>query len=582
MIRRVTSSLVDFKTAEFGAGLNLVLADRAPASGDKDSRNGVGKSLLIEIIHFCLGSSLRKESVLSKPALSNIHFTLDFEIEGISISATRNTGDSNNILVDGIPGGWLKGIDHDATLLGVRFNIATYTKLLARHVFGIPSELEGVAHAPTYRSLINVFGRWGGLGAFISPFSTHQSMSTADKQIINTYLLGLGWEYAIKWQQWRDESEAIKHLKRAVKGGAFEGFGRSVGELEPEKVRLSNELRRVRTDLELFQVHHEYEIIERDANRLTREMQGHQNANVADIELLRMYEDSLKEEVDTDPEEITSLFAEAGVLLGDAVRKQLDDVRRFHTAVVANRRDFLRGEIARVRGLVNSRFQAIETADKGRSQLLAILTTHGALLEHSALQQLANDIGAKLSMVEAQIRHFNEIADRDNALKLRQADLIASTRADYQDRMTTRDDAIGIFNENSQYLYNVPGRLIIDIGDNGYDFRVNIEREGSEGIEKMKVFCYDLMLAKLWSSRTPSPRFLIHDSTIFDGVDERQRGHALQRAYHEAINNGFQYIACFSSDALPDQHHMPDVNVVACTRLCLDDTETGSLLGFRF
>lgn len=582
MIRRITSSIDGFKTVDFGPGLNLVLADRAPGSGEKDSRNGVGKSLIIEVIHFCLGGSFKKDSILGKSELANSEFTVDFDVDGTVLSATRGTSDTNHVTVEGIPPEWLVGIDHDANLLEVRLSIAAYTKLLGRIVFGIPAEFEGTTHAPTFRSLIGVFARYGGLGAFISPFITHQSVGTADKQIVNAYLLGLGWEQAIKWQKWREESEAVKSLNRAIKGGAFEALGRSVGALEPEKVRLTNELRRMRADLESFRVHEEYDVIERDSNRLTREMQGLQNSNVSDVELLRMYEDSLRVEADADPAEVASLFSEAGVILGDAVLKRLEDVRQFHASVVANRRDFLRGEIARVRAMIADRSQRIESADRSRAQLLAVLKTHGALSEHSELQMLANEVGARLSMVESQIQQLNDIGDRQNALKLRQADLIANTRADYQDRVEIRDDAIGIFNENSQYLYNVPGRLIIDIGDNGYDFRVAIEREGSEGIEKMKMFCYDLMLARLWSGRTVSPRFLIHDSTIFDGVDERQRGHALQRAFHEATDNGFQYIACFSSDALPDQIHMPDVDVDACTRLTLDDTETGSLLGFRF
>ena len=36
------------------------------------------------------------------------------------------------------------------------------------------------------------------------------------------------------------------------------------------------------------------------------------------------------------------------------------------------------------------------------------------------------------------------------------------------------------------------------------------------------IFCFDLMLADLATRRGLSPGFLIHDSHLFDGVDERQ------------------------------------------------------------
>lgn len=46
----------------------------------------------------------------------------------------------------------------------------------------------------------------------------------------------------------------------------------------------------------------------------------------------------------------------------------------------------------------------------------------------------------------------------------------------------------------------------------------------------MKVFCYDMVIAELGMERNFFPDFLIHDSTIFDGVDERQVARALMLA----------------------------------------------------
>ncbi len=89
---------------------------------------------------------------------------------------------------------------------------------------------------------------------------------------------------------------------------------------------------------------------------------------------------------------------------------------------------------------------------------------------------------------------------------------------------------IAIFNSNSEIIYDVQGALIIDVGDTGFRFEVIIKRDGSSGIGNMKVFCYDLMLAELWSKKQKSPGFLVHDSIIFDGVDERQVANALELA----------------------------------------------------
>ena len=103
------------------------------------------------------------------------------------------------------------------------------------------------------------------------------------------------------------------------------------------------------------------------------------------------------------------------------------------------------------------------------------------------------------------------------------------------------EKAVQIFNEYSEYLYSEPGILSIDTKDKGFKFDINIKRTLSQGISYMKVFCYDLMLARLNSVRF-NIKFLIHDSTIFDGVDERQIAKAMELAASESAKYGFQYI----------------------------------------
>ena len=99
----------------------------------------------------------------------------------------------------------------------------------------------------------------------------------------------------------------------------------------------------------------------------------------------------------------------------------------------------------------------------------------------------------------------------------------------------------------------------------------------------MKVFCYDLMLAQIWSSKEFGPKFLIHDSTIFDGVDERQVANALQRAASEAKNSGFQYICCLNSDSIPWNDFENTFDLRKYVRVELTDSrEDGGLLGLRF
>ena len=59
MIYSVRCDKPSFKSIKFNPGFNVILAERTKESTIKDSRNGLGKSTLIEIIHFCLGAKKR-------------------------------------------------------------------------------------------------------------------------------------------------------------------------------------------------------------------------------------------------------------------------------------------------------------------------------------------------------------------------------------------------------------------------------------------------------------------------------------------------------------------------------------------
>jgi uncharacterized protein YydD (DUF2326 family) len=59
-ILRVRADQPTFRDVTFTSGFNVVLAERTKESTKKDSRNGLGKSTLIEIISFCLGSSFHE------------------------------------------------------------------------------------------------------------------------------------------------------------------------------------------------------------------------------------------------------------------------------------------------------------------------------------------------------------------------------------------------------------------------------------------------------------------------------------------------------------------------------------------
>ena len=78
-------------------------------------------------------------------------------------------------------------------------------------------EDDGQDYTPTFRSLISYFARKNGSsGAFLFP-SLNIKENEWDIQVANAYLLGLGWEFASKWQVLKDKNR----LPKADKKGGF-------------------------------------------------------------------------------------------------------------------------------------------------------------------------------------------------------------------------------------------------------------------------------------------------------------------------------------------------------------------------
>ena len=79
------------------------------------------------------------------------------------------------------------------------------------------------------------------------------------------------------------------------------------------------------------------------------------------------------------------------------------------------------------------------------------------------------------------------------------------------------------------------------------------------------------------------PRNHTVDSTIFDGVDERQRAEALELAARESLAHGFRYICTLNSDYVPRNEFSTGFQIEDFIHLRLTDADpAGCLLGVRF
>lgn len=580
MINKVYANKSSFKAVEFQAGFNVVWADRTKKSTKKDSRNGLGKSTLIEIIHFCLGAGASRGKGLLVEALKGWEFSLELQLGDREIAVTRAVDEPRIVSIEGDASAWpIRGVIQKGQLT---YSVKQWNPLLGHLLFGLSvSDGEG-KYQPTFRSLISYFIR-RGKDAFSTPFEHFRKQKEWDRQVNNTFLLGLAWQDAAELQMLKDRKKGLEEFKKATKAGIVKGFMGSLGDLEAQRFRLKAQCEREASELESFKVHPQYEQMQTEANLLTEEIHELVNATMRDKRILDLYEKSLTEEQPPAGDAIERLYQEAGIALPGVTLRRLQEVRQFHKSIVENRRTFLATEIERIKREIAKRAQLTLSKTDKRASVMEVLRTHGALEEYTLLQTRHMETVNRLNTISTSIENLKTFESGLGDIKIAQEELQKKARSDYDERATFRERAITLFNTYSERLYNAPGKLVIDIGPTGFRFDVEIERSGSSGISNMKVFCYDLTLTNLWATRKPSPKLCVHDSTIFDGVDERQRALALEIAATEADQCGFQYICTLNSDYVPWAEFSTEFDLRKYIKLILtDESPDGCLLGIRF
>lgn len=583
MIHRVFGSDERFKRLEFRPGFNLLVAERHRTSGELQTRNRAGKSSLIEIVHFLLGANAGGESIFRKPELAETVFGLDFDLGPSRVVAER-TGETfgRTIIREGARTGWAV---QPATARGAENSLSQdeWRRVLGEVWFGLHSPQDAASYRPSFRSLFCYFARREPDGGMQRPEAQSKVQQPWDQQVAIGFLLDLDWAIASEWQKVRDRERALRELRHAAKEGVLGEIISSSAELRTQLVVAEQKERRVREALETFEVLPEYRQLEREASDLTHQIAELSDENTLDEEIVDTTRRAVQEEQPPALVDVDRLFEESGVILPGLVTRRFEEVGRFHESVIANRRSYLNSEITAAEARLTRRRTQMQELDQRRSAIMRLLKSKGALEQFQQLQEETARLTAQTETLRHRFQTAQQLEGAKGELDVERAALLQRLRRDLIEQEKRVDKAIVTFQEVSNALYEDAGSLTLAASNNGLKVQFQIQGDRSRGIRNMQIFCFDIMLMRLCAERMMGPGFLIHDSHLFDGVDERQVGRAFAIGAEAAARCGWQYIVTMNEDDLPrtlpkgfrlDDYKLP-------VRLT-DERDDGGLFGFRF
>ena len=585
MIHNLTSDLESFKSLNFGPSLNILLAEKTTQSTDRQTRNGAGKTSFLELVHFIYGSNAGPDSIFRSNELKPHTFEINADISGHKILIARSGTKPTRIRLNGETEHWPIKPEVELKTGHLVLSNKNWRANLGALLFDLPTDPDAISRfGPTFRSLFSYFVRRQGSGGFAQPIQQSEHQQFWDQQVAISYLLGLDAGIAQQFQETRVQEKAMAELRKAAKKGDLGKFYGNSADFRTRLAIAETKSHQLQRQLAEFNVVPKYTLMEQEASEITRSISTINDDNLIDRELVLQLQTALESEEPPAITNVEKLYNEAGVVLPETVGRRFEEVSKFYEAIIRNRQAHLSAEITAAEARIAGREAQRIELDRRRGQLMGILQSGGALEHYSRLQDESGRTEAKVEVLSQQLETAERIERTKVQIDMERARLQQALQADLHERNNIMNDAIVIFEELSTSLYERAGHLTIAATPNGPKFEVTIDAQRSKGINSMQIFCLDLMLAELTTKRGIGPGFLVHDSHLFDGVDERQVAKALQLGANHAERTGFQYIVTMNSDALPRDGFQDGFDVhryVNPTRLT-DEEETGGLFGINF
>jgi len=580
VIRRIAADDPRFKTLSFHAGLNLLVSDTTETSTTTDSRNGAGKTSLIELLHFLLGARATASTLAMRKELRPTTFELFLDWPGLPNGLrVRRSGAQAAIVT----------LDPDISasrdlrlMIGEgTIPVTEWNQLIEEDLYGLRGEHPGV----TGRTLLSFAMRRSSSHAFNEPQRSHSRQSEAEAATNLAYLLGLDWQLASRYRDLAAREATRIQLRKAVNDPIWGRIVGTTADLRGQATVAQARVERLRAQIQAFRVVPQCEELKIRADDLNRQVQQLGNDDVIDQANLDQLEQAVQETTDTEVRYLEPVYLELGIVLGDQVRRRFDDVRAFHESVVRNRRAYLSEEIETRRARLVERQRQRAQLGGQQAAILRQLNEGGALDALTTLQQAMAREEANLTALRNRLEAAQTLEASSLQIRSERVELQQEISTDLNERQVNVNEVTLLFDQYAQRLYGTGrrGYLAIDPGPSSLKITPRIETDESHGIGHMAIFCFDLTVAVIAHRQNRGPDFLVHDSHIFDGVDDRQVTRALELAAETCIDENMQYIATINSDDLAKAESRGFISSQYIVEPRLTDaSEDGGLFGFRF
>ena len=553
-----------FNTVFFNSkGLTLVIG-KSTSTDKNNTYNGVGKSLLLQIVNFCLGSN---KIPAFEQYLSGWEFYLSFKVGDKTFTANRSAKTQNKIYLN------------DKEFGQTAFNVE-----MERMLVDIPENSPYL----TFRTVLSRFYRTGR-GSYVSSLVTAKEQPFSSL-VNNAFLLELDLDYVYQKRNTRKRYQELDNFEKSFKKDPIiREYYTGDLDVEFEISRLTLDIKKLESDIKNYNVAENYAAIQAEADSMAEKLSQLKNRLYYLNTSIKNVRHSMSLYQDMDLEKVYSLYGEITDLFKEGTLQTLENVTVFHKSIHTKRSDRLAKELKKLSIALSEEEKSKTELQKAFDEKMKLLAKSRALDFFAAINAQLTELKSKLSKLQ-DYKNISAHSKKEMAEALKELSSQEVSTIEYLEAYKDQDHPVylGFSDLANEFYPEVPAGISIqnNEGNNQERFKISakIQNDSSDGINEVKIFCYDLN--NLINSRVHHFQSIFHDSRILSDIDPRQRAILLQRAHTLTKASDKQYIATINEDQLTS---LKDVlteeefeEIFATVRLELkDDSPESKLLGIQ-
>ena len=394
-LKKVYTNKDSFKTIEFNStGLNFIVAKQEePNSSDTGKTyNGVGKSLLITIIHFCLGSNVNRKFC---EKLNDWEFSLDFIIGGQDYTSRRCTNQPNCIFFN-----------------EQKYKIKDFNQEMKSLCFNIPDDAKYLS----FRTLLPFFIR-PSKSSYASYLEVIDKATPFQTLLYNSFLLGLDVGLVQSKETIKKKIDELKKFMNLFgTDSSLKKFVTGERDAELSIVELTEKIEHLDEQLSNYRVAENYYEIQKKADSLEKKRFDIDNEIFLCQNHIKQIEKSLLLSPDIDKEHIEKIYKEAKIIFSEQIKNKLTDIKKFHEGLIQNRKIRLIEQKSKLSRDIEEKTLTSQQLKKELDKLMKYLGDHGALDTFRSLAEQNNE----LKIQRDKLLHYQKIREecRDRKNKL--------------------------------------------------------------------------------------------------------------------------------------------------------------------